>query len=113
MTAGIQSLVIPVRDAAAATAFHRTLLGADPHTESPYYVGFTVNGLEIGLDPNGHAAGLTGPTPFFGVDDVAKAVAAAVEAGGTVVSEPNQVAENTTVATVADAEGNRIGLIQG
>jgi hypothetical protein len=33
-------------------------------------VGFRVGDQEIGLDPNGHASGLTGPIGYVEVDDI-------------------------------------------
>jgi lactoylglutathione lyase len=56
----VSSIVIPVKDVATATAFYRTVFGAEPHTDTPYYVGFNLDGLEIGLNPNGHATGMVG-----------------------------------------------------
>ena len=29
--------------------------------DQPYYVGYNVAGQDIGLDPNGHRQGMTGP----------------------------------------------------
>jgi hypothetical protein len=36
-------------------------LGVAPYVDAPYYVGFKVGELEVGLDPNGHRKGQTGP----------------------------------------------------
>ena len=50
MSPTIRSLVIPVSDLEAAKAVYTALLGA-PHTDQPYYVGYNVDGFEIGLGP--------------------------------------------------------------
>lgn len=107
----VSSIVIPVKDVATATAFYRTAFGAEPQTETPYYVGFNLDGLEIGLNPNGHASGMVGPTAYHATDDVEAGVATLVEAGGTVVSPAANVGGGTVVAIVADADGNHVGLI--
>jgi predicted enzyme related to lactoylglutathione lyase len=107
----VSSIVIPVKDVATATAFYRTALGAEPHTETPYYVGFNLDGLEIGLNPHGHASGLVGPTAYHATDDIEAAVAALVAAGGRVVSPASEVGGGTTVAVVADVDGNHVGLL--
>ena len=112
MTSGKHSYVVPVRDLEAAKAVYGALFGA-PHTDQPYYVGYRVGEQEIGLDPNGHAQGMTGPVVFWHVDQVEKAVAALVDAGGTVIAPARDVGGGTTIATVADADGNPVGLIQG
>ena len=53
---GLQSIVYPVRDLEAAKAVYAALLG-QPHADQPYYVGFNVDGQEIGLNPHGHQQG--------------------------------------------------------
>ena len=112
MTSGKHSYVVPVRDLEAAKAVYGALFGA-PHTDKPYYVGYRVGEQEIGLNPNGHAQGMTGPVVFWDVDDIEKAVAALVEAGGSVTAAPSDVGGGTTIATVTDADGNPVGLIKG
>jgi predicted enzyme related to lactoylglutathione lyase len=107
----VQSIVIPVKDVAAAAAFYRTVFGAEPHTETPYYVGFNLDGLEIGLNPQGRATGMAGPTAYHATEDVEAAVGALVEAGAEVVSPATAVGGGTVVAIVADADGNHVGLI--
>jgi len=106
MPDGISTIVHPVSDLPKATAFYRAYLGADPTSESPYYVGFTIGGQEIGLDPNGHR---DGTVSYREVDDVASAVQALLSAGGTVRAEPRDVG-GLLVATVADPDGNLVGL---
>ena len=59
MSQGVQLIVFPVKDIARAKTLYRTLLGAEPYADAPYYVGFKVGDQEIGLDPNGHRQGLT------------------------------------------------------
>ena len=110
-TTGLQSIVYPVRDLEAAKAVYAALLG-QPHTDQPYYVGFNVNGQEVGLNPHGHQQGMTGPVGYWQVDDVTAAVDALVAAGGEARGEPRDVGGGTLIATVTDADGNPIGLIQ-
>jgi uncharacterized protein len=62
----------------------------------------------IGQAPQGPGWGTTFYVP---VDDIAAAVAHAVEAGGTVLMPPTEVPE-TTIAVVADPEGHPIGIAQ-
>jgi catechol 2,3-dioxygenase-like lactoylglutathione lyase family enzyme len=57
MSHSIRTIVIPVRDRAAARALYGTALGAEPYANEPYYVDFRVGDQEIGLDPNGHNHG--------------------------------------------------------
>jgi predicted enzyme related to lactoylglutathione lyase len=108
----LQSVVHPVRHLDAAKAIHTALLGTGPHTDKPFYVGFNVGGVEIGLDPHGHEKGMTAPVPFIRVADLEAALAEVQEAGATLAGEPQDVGGGTRVATVTDPDGNTLGLIQ-
>ena len=113
MTAGIRTITIPVKYLDATRALYRTLLGVEPYADQPYYVGFRPEGApEIGLDPNGHAKGMTGPVGYWHVDDINKTIAALIEAGGSAQQPATDVGGGKLVATVADADGNVIGVIQ-
>ena len=112
MTAGMKT-VIPVKDLAAAKQIYGTLFGVAPHTDEAYYVGFDVDGQEVGLDPNGHSKGMTGPVDYWIVDDIQASLDALVAAGATPQQPINDVGGGTRIATVSDADGNTIGLVQG
>lgn len=112
MTSGLKTIVYPVRDAAKAKELFAGLLGAEPYVDQPYYVGFSVAGQEVGLDPNGHAQGLTGPVPYWHVEDIETSLKLLQEGGAEVQQAAIDVGEGKLVARVADADGNVIGLIQ-
>ena len=63
-------MVYPVTDLAKATALFTQFLGVEPYVSGGYYVGFKVGDGEIGLDPNGHRNGATGPISYYQVDDI-------------------------------------------
>ena len=111
MTSGKHSYVVPVRDLEAAKAVYGALFGA-PHTDQPYYVGYRLADTEVGLDPNGHAQGMTGPVSYWDVDDIEKTAGVLVEAGGTLSAPARDVGGGMLIATVTDADGNPIGLRQ-
>ncbi len=106
------TVLYPVKDVEKAKALFSILFGAAPHVDSPFYVGFSVNGAEIGLVPNGHDQGMTGPVPFYDVDDVSATIGALQDAGAEVVQEPTNVGGGMLVAKVSDIDGNEIGLRQ-
>lgn len=107
----IHSIIYTVRDLDAAKAIHTALLGTDPHTDQPYYVGYNVNGLEIALRPAGDGETPTGPIANVGVPDIEAALAAAQQAGATLADAPRDVGGGL-VATVTDPDGITLGLIQ-
>jgi predicted enzyme related to lactoylglutathione lyase len=105
-------VVFPADDLEAATATFRTLLDTDPYAEAPYYVGFRVGDLEIGLDPHGSQKGIAGPILYIEVADAAAAIAGLVDQGATVKEEPHDVGGGMLIAVLVDSNGNALGLRQ-
>jgi predicted enzyme related to lactoylglutathione lyase len=112
MSKGIKTIIYPVKDLAKAKTLFSRLLGVEPYADQPYYVGFRVDGNEIGLDPSGHSQGMTGPVPYCHVADVRGSLAALLDAGAETVQEPRDVGGGMLIATLKDADGNVIGLRQ-
>lgn len=112
MIHGIRVWVIPVTDLAGARSLYRAALGVEPYADQPYYVGFRVGDIEIGLDPNGHARGMTGPLGYLLVDDIRGYLQAFTGAGAQVRADVTDVGGGKLIATVADVDGNAIGLTQ-
>ena len=108
---GLKVTVHPVHDLAAARKVYDSLFG-EPYVDQPYYVAYRVDGEEIGLDPNGHRQGMTGPVAFWAVPDIAAAVAGVVQAGGQEHRAPRDVGGGNLTAIVTDADGNMVGLVQ-
>ena len=112
MEQGIGVVIYPVSDLAQAKTLFRTLLGVEPYVDEAYYVGFRVGDQEIGLDPNGHKQGMTGPTDYFHVSDIQNSLQALVDAGAHIQQKVTDVGGGKLIATVKDADGNTIGLLQ-
>jgi predicted enzyme related to lactoylglutathione lyase len=106
------TVIYPVQDLAGAKAVFGALFGRAPDMDQSYYVQWDVDGQQFGLDPNGHAKGMTGPVGYHRVDDIAATVAALLAAGGAEREAAHDVGGGRLVATVADADGNSIGLMQ-
>jgi predicted enzyme related to lactoylglutathione lyase len=111
MTDGLNTIIFPVRDLTRAKTLFSRLLGAPAWDES-YYVGFEVGGQHIGLDPGGHARGMTGPVGYWHVDDINASLKALLDAGAQLVQEVRDVAGGKLIASVRDLDGNVIGLLQ-
>ncbi len=71
----------PVRDLARAKTLFSKLLETDPYVDSAYYIGFRIADQELGLDPNGHATGMTGPVGYGHVRDRRKSMRSLLDAG--------------------------------
>jgi len=112
MTDGVNTIIYPVKDLARAKALFSALLEVEPYADQPYYVGFKAAGQDIGLNPNGHAQGLTGAVPYWHVSDIRGRLAALVEAGAEVVEDIRDVGNGRLIASLKDADGNLVGLLQ-
>ena len=112
MTEGIKTIIYPVTDLAKAKNTFGRLLGVEPYADQPYYVGFKVNGQDIGLDPNGHRSGMTGPVAYLHVDDLQGSMQVLLDGGGEVQGKVRDVGGGRQIVTVKDADGNAIGLLQ-
>jgi predicted enzyme related to lactoylglutathione lyase len=112
MTSGLKTILYPVKDLDAAKKLYGALLGVAPVVDQPYYVGYNVDGQDIGLDPNGHNRGITGPLGYWHVDDINATLAAMIAAGGEQAQPIADVGGGKLIATVKDADGNIVGLLQ-
>jgi predicted enzyme related to lactoylglutathione lyase len=108
-TLGIKTVLHPVTDLEKAKGVYAALLGMEPTTDSPYYVGFEAEGQQIGLVPN---SDMTSPVAHWHVADLEAKLAEVTEAGGTVKQSPRDVGGGRLVATFTDLDGNVLGLIQ-
>lgn len=112
MTSGMKTVLYPVKDIAAAKQLYGKLFGVAPSMDEVFYVGFDVDGQHVGLDPNGHSKGMTGPVGYWHVDDINESLEALLEAGAETQQPISDVGGGKLIATVKDADGNVIGLLQ-
>ena len=111
-TQGIQTVLHPVSDLAAAKEMYTALLGVPPTTDSEYYVGYEAAGQQIGLVPGGGPQGMTSPVAHWHVADIEAKLADVTAAGATVKDPAHDVGGGRLVATFTDPDGNVLGLIQ-
>jgi predicted enzyme related to lactoylglutathione lyase len=111
-TQGIKTMLHPVSDLAAAKAVYAALLGIQPQTDDPHYVGFEAEGQHIGLVPGGGPQGMTSPVAYWHVPDIEAKLAEVTTAGAAVKEPPRDVGGGRLVATITDPDGNVLGLLQ-
>lgn len=109
MTAGMRTVIYPVKDLAKAKELYGALLGTEPDSDQPYYVGYTVGDQHVGLDPNGHSQGMTG---YYHVEDIRATLEQLLAAGAQTQQDVRDVGGGRLIATVTDPDGNIIGLLQ-
>jgi predicted enzyme related to lactoylglutathione lyase len=112
MNQGIQTIRYPVTHLATAKSVFRALSGVDPYIDEAYYVGFPIGDQEIGLDPNGHAQGMTGLVGYSHVDDITSVLKSLLDAGAQAQQDVTDVGGGKLIACVRDGDGSVIGLLQ-
>ncbi len=112
MNHGITTVIYPVKDLEKAKALYSKLLGTAPYADAPYYVGWKLGNMDIGLDPNGHKVGLTGPVSYYEVDDIQASLQTLLDAGGELLQAVRDVGAGKLIASVKDADGNILGIMQ-
>jgi len=112
MLGGLRTVVVRVPDVQLARDWYVQLLGYEPYFDQPFYVGFSVGGYELGLQPGGSGQpSPASPIAYWSVPDCAVAVTRLVELGAKVVSPVTNVGGQIELATVLDPFGNQLGVI--
>jgi predicted enzyme related to lactoylglutathione lyase len=108
----VGSSVVEDRQVELAKTLYSKLLGVEPYMDEAYYVGFRVGDQEIGVDPNGHNQGMTGLVGYFHLSDIQQSLQALLDASAQTQQEVRDVGGGKLIASVKDADGNIIGLLQ-
>ena len=110
----LRTVIYHVNDLANAKEWYAALTGIQPYFDEPFYVGFDINGFELGLDPDmttvkegNHS------TAYWAVEDIRAAVEKAIGLKAKLVSAITNVGGTIEVAIVEDPFGNSVGLITG
>lgn len=110
----LRTVVYHVSDLQKAKEWYTELTGIAPYFDEPFYVGFDINGCELGLDPD-----MTGVTKgnhsfvYWSVDDIESSFKKLLDKGAIAVQPVTAVGGNIKVAAVNDLWGNAVGLIEG
>jgi predicted enzyme related to lactoylglutathione lyase len=109
----LRSVIYQVSNLPRAKAFYAAMLGRTPYFDQPFYVGFDVEGAELGLDPDvsNRGPGPGGAVAYWRVDDISASWEHAIASGGEPLEPPHDVG-GPKVAVVSDPSGNYVGLIQ-
>jgi predicted enzyme related to lactoylglutathione lyase len=113
MFQGLRTVIYHVEDLQKAKEWYSEVLGFGPYFDEPFYVGFSVGGYELGLDPD--VSGVTkgdSVVAYWGVEDARAAYDSILRLGAEKHSEPREVGGGIIVATVKDPWGNVFGLIE-
>ena len=114
MFLGLRTVIYQVSDLEQAKAWYSKALGIEPYFDEPFYVGFSVGGYELGLDPDAAnaSAGSSGVVAYWGVEDAEASLQRLLELGAKKHGDVQQVGGDIRVATVLDPFGNIFGIIE-
>ena len=111
---GLRTAIYRAPELDKAKAWYSRVLGIAPYFDQPFYVGFSVGGYELGLDPDPAStpAGAGGVTVYWGISDARVALERLLSLGATERTTVQEVGEGIRVATVLDPFGNVLGIIE-
>jgi len=105
MAQNIKLIVYPAKNLKEAKALFSAFLGVEPYVDGPYYVGYKLENLEVGLDPHGQAV-----ICYIDVVDIKKSLLTLVDAGWVIQQDIRDVGGGLLIAQIKDANGNTLGL---
>ncbi len=109
----LRTVVYHVSDLQQAKEWYQYITGITPYFDMPFYVGFNINGCELGLDPDlTYATNGNHSFVYWNVDDIEDSIKKLLAAKATILENIKEVGEGTRVATVMDLWGNAIGIIE-
>ncbi len=111
---GLRTLKLDARDLDAAKNFYATALGKAPYFDQPFYVGFDIDGFELGITPTEEGAP-TGPgqtTTYLAVEDVDAELARWIALGAKTHEPASDVGDGIRVGAIVDPFGNVVGFIR-
>ena len=110
----LRTVIYHTNDLTAAKSWYTSFTGKEPYFDEVFYVGFDINGFELGLDPDmSKIQAGNHSTAYWSVDDIQAAVEKAVSLGAIIIDPAHNVGGTIEVAIVEDPFGNHIGLITG
>ena len=109
---GLRTTIYKVPELSKAKEWYSKVLGTAPYFDEPFYVGFSIGGYELGLQPEETPLQRSDSVvSYWGVEDINGTYRSFIEAGASEHEKPVNVGGEIVVATVKDPWGNVIGLI--
>jgi hypothetical protein len=105
MANNINLIVYPAKDLEKTKSFISKFLGGEPYVDGPFYVGYKLDNLEVGLDPSGQSV-----VCYIDVPDIKISLQTLVDAGGVIQQDIKNVGGGLLIAHIEDANGNVFGL---
>lgn len=109
----LRTIIYHVDNLEKAKEWYKKITGIAPYFDQPFYVGFNINGCELGLDPDlNNVKNGEHSVAYWQVDDIKDAIDNLIINGAKVINAIQEVGEGISVAVAEDPFGNYIGLIE-
>ncbi|MFI5150973.1 MAG: VOC family protein [Bacteroidia bacterium] len=110
---GLRTVIYHVNDIQKAAEWYSKAFGTEPYFDEPFYVGFNIQGYELGLQPENKPVKnkTENVVAYWGVEQIPFEYQRLIDLGAEAHSAPEEVGSGIFVATVKDPFGNILGLI--
>jgi len=110
---GLRTCIYRVNDLTSAKEWYSRAFNVNPYFDEPFYVGFSIGGFELGLQPEESNDLPKGENVicYWGTDEIDNCFKNLISQGATIHENPKNVGGNIVVASVKDPWSNIIGLI--
>ncbi len=110
---GLRTTMYRVANMQDGKAWYSKVFGEAPYFEAPSYIGFNIEGYELGIipDENPELTKTTNVISYWGVDNVEEEFKRLLALGASVYEKPQDVGGDIIVATVKDPWDNVLGII--
>ena len=110
---GLRTVVYMVNDLNKAKEWYSKAFGTEPYFDEAFYVGFNIEGYELGLLPEEKAkeGKGEGAISYWGVEDIDSVFKEMISLGAETHEKPTNVGGELMVASLTDPWGDIIGLI--
>src|SRR5688572_26830795 len=103
MFTGLRSIIYPSTNLEIDKKFWQDITGQKPYFDESYYVGFEINGCELGLDPGAAKQGLTCPVTYWRVKSIKEATEHVLSSGAKVNSDVQDVGGGILMSRFTDS----------
>ena len=109
---GLRTVAYEVENLATAIEWYTKAFGVKPYVESPEYVGFNIQGYELGLMPESDSP-VKGNNvlAYWGVENIDTEVDRLISLGAEIQTPIMEVGGGIRLCTLKDPFGNILGII--
>lgn len=107
---GLRTTIYKVDDLAKAKDWYAKAFETEPYFDEPFYIGFNIQGYELGLQPDDSVKG-DNTLSYWGVEDINEEYKRLINLGATEHKKPMNVGGELMVCSLRDPWDNIIGLI--